>query len=394
MSNVRIKNISLYLMLFVVFFCTNQTAQASFLEKFTDPTDGKFDTSEWLLTRKGFLPVPILVTEPAVGYGLGAALVFFHKDKDNDAKTGPRQIEASKSEKWVPPSVTVGFGAYTENDTWFAGGAHMGVWKNDNIRYIGALVRPSLNLNFYGDTGGKPSNSDGWKFNLDAWLLLQEVVFRFKDSDWFAGGRFIYMDTKSTFDFNSQIVDDWQLDYDSAGLGLVVKYDSRDNTFTPNKGLAATLSSMWYKETGGSEETDGYNTIRANSLKYWQLSKPLVLGWRLEGGFANGDVPFFALPFINIRGIPALRYQGEDVVTTEVEARWQATPRWGLIGFTGVGRAADSVSDLSSAESRWAGGAGIRYLIARKLGLHVGVDVARGPEEWAFYLQMGSAWVY
>src|SRR5688500_6207299 len=34
---------------------------------FTDPEDGKLDASEWLLERKGFLPVPILITEPAIG---------------------------------------------------------------------------------------------------------------------------------------------------------------------------------------------------------------------------------------------------------------------------------------------------------------------------------------
>ncbi len=35
---------------------------------------------------------------------------------------------------------------------------------------------------------------------------------------------------------------------------------------------------------------------------------------------------------------------------------------------------------------------GIRYFLARAMGLHVGVDVARGPEEGAFYIVMGSAW--
>jgi hypothetical protein len=34
----------------------------------------------------------------------------------------------------------------------------------------------------------------------------------------------------------------------------------------------------------------------------------------------------------------------------------------------------------------------LRYEIARKFGLHVGIDVARGPEDTAFYLQVGSAW--
>jgi len=39
-----------------------------------------------------------------------------------------------------------------------------------------------------------------------------------------------------------------------------------------------------------------------------------------------------------------------------------------------------------------AGGAGLRYLIARRLGIHMGVDIARGPEQTAFYIQVGSAW--
>jgi hypothetical protein len=36
-------------------------------------------------------------------------------------------------------------------------------------------------------------------------------------------------------------------------------------------------------------------------------------------------------------------------------------------------------------------GGGFWYLLALDLGLRVGIDVARGPEEWAFYLQVGSA---
>jgi hypothetical protein len=38
------------------------------------------------------------------------------------------------------------------------------------------------------------------------------------------------------------------------------------------------------------------------------------------------------------------------------------------------------------------GGAGFRYLIARRLGLQAGVDVAFGPDDPAIYLQIGHAW--
>ena len=40
-----------------------------------------------------------------------------------------------------------------------------------------------------------------------------------------------------------------------------------------------------------------------------------------------------------------------------------------------------------------AGGAGFRYEIARKYGLHIGVDVAFSPGTSAIYVQFGSAWM-
>ena len=37
---------------------------------FTDPEDGALDMSEFVIDYKGFLPVPLIITEPAVGYRL------------------------------------------------------------------------------------------------------------------------------------------------------------------------------------------------------------------------------------------------------------------------------------------------------------------------------------
>ncbi|MNR61533.1 hypothetical protein D3C85_1833110 [compost metagenome] len=35
-------------------------------------------------------------------------------------------------------------------------------------------------------------------------------------------------------------------------------------------------------------------------------------------------------------------------------------------------------------------GTGFRYLLARKFKLRMGVDVAKGPEQWAYYIGVGS----
>jgi hypothetical protein len=38
------------------------------------------------------------------------------------------------------------------------------------------------------------------------------------------------------------------------------------------------------------------------------FGKYLSLGLRLEGEVFDGKVPFFGYPFVNLRGIPAMRY--------------------------------------------------------------------------------------
>src|SRR5574341_2454692 len=91
-------------------------------------------------------------------------------------------------------------------------------------------------------------------------------------------------------------------------------------------------------------------------------------------------------------GIPFFRYQDENVGLVEAELRWNVTSRWALVGFVGTGRTWGTAKSSSDADTASSWGAGFRRLMARRLGLYMGVDVARGPEETAVYIQAGSAW--
>ena len=53
------------------------------------------------------------------------------------------------------------------------------------------------------------------------------------------------------------------------------------------------------------------------------------------------------------------------------------------------GGQAYGVVDTQSAVAK---GAGFRYLIARGFGMHMGLDVAQGPDDTAIYIQFGGAW--
>lgn len=374
----------------------------SFWDRFIDPEDGMFDTSEWLLTHRGFLPVPIIITEPAVDNGIGLGLAFFHDNKESQSPGSAEQPSTtdttsvnteSRTKRRPPPSISAAFGAYTGNDSWFAGGLHWGSWKKDSIRYLGGAGLTSINLKFYGG-GDSPIVDDGLDYNLNGWFLLQRAIFRVSNTPYFLGGELTYFDSTNTFDLPPVIpgVESWEFDIKNLGLGFVLEYDGRDNIFTPNEGLKINFKNKIYLGEGALSRNYEYFMSEFSSLKYWKLPEAVTLGWRVEADLSSGEVPFYALPFVSLRGIPVMRYQGKHVALTEVEARWNFTPRWSVLGFTGVGRTADSLNSFGSRPNRSTIGAGFRYLTARTLGLHAGIDIAKGPEEWVIYITIGSAW--
>jgi hypothetical protein len=92
-----------------------------------------------------------------------------------------------------------------------------------------------------------------------------------------------------------------------------------------------------------------------------------------------------------MRGIPAQRYVGQNMVQLEAELRWDWTERWSLVGFGGLGWTEADIAEEISSRSVGAGGGGFRYLIARAFGLRAGMDLAYGEDGFAFYITTGSA---
>jgi len=353
---------------------------------FTDPQDGKLDASEWLLERKGFLPVPILITEPAVGYGVGAALLFFRES------IGEAVTKAKETGRLTPPDIYGMALAATENGTKVAGAFGMVTFAEQRWRWRGAVAHPDVNLDFYGTNGSDSTRDLKLGYNLEGWISTQQLMRRVGESENFVGARWIYLDLDTRFDGSrpEPVLAPGGRAVRSSGLGLTFEHDSRDNFFTPASGWKGYVESMFYSPDIGSDNK--YQTYRAYAFGYLPLQKNFVLGGRLDGRAARGDVPFYQLPFIELRGIPAARYQDENAGVAEVELRWNATPRWALIGFLGAGRAWGSATKFGDANTVTAWGAGFRYLIARRLGIYMGVDLAKGPEETAIYVQAGSAW--
>lgn len=356
------------------------------LDDLKDREDGALDLSYWLAEKKGFLPILMPITEPAIGYGLGGAALFLHQS------IAELQSEAGKTPtgKARPPSMTAVGGMATENGSWGFGGGHMGVWAEDRLRYLGGLGGASVNLSFHGMAnafGGK-----GFDYMLKGGGLVQELTARLGKTDFSAGARYTFFRVNSRFDLETKIpgVPEREFTSNNGGLGFILGYDSRDNIFTPNRGIHVKVRTTFYGSAFGGDSN--YQKIEGFAIGYLDLHPKLVLGLRLDGRFSSGQVPFYALPFIDLRGVPVMRYQGKDAVVAEVEARWNFYRRWSAVGFLGAGTVTTKFDQLDRRPNVYSQGVGIRYRIARLFGLDAGIDVAHSSGEWAVYIQVGSAW--
>ena len=358
-------------------------------ETFLDPEDGQLDASRWLLEKKGFLPVPIIITEPAVGYGGGVGLTFFRQSIAEAAQ------KAKETGHVTPPDV-FGVAAFgTENGTKGLAGGGMFSFDEDRWRYRGGVGRMQVNLDYYGTDGGPFSNTQqSIGYSLDGWISSQQVLRRLggaSSNNWIAA-RWLYLDLDNSFQLgaNEGAFSSVDLSRRASGLGLSLEHDSRDNFFTPSRGWTGSIDTIFYDPDWGSDTR--FQSYRAHAFAYFPLSPKWVLGARVDGRTAEGAVPFYQLPFLDMRGLPSARYQDENTALTELELRWNVTPRWAVVGFAGAGRAWGKRDDFNDADTVVSKGAGFRYLIARQLGLYMGMDFAWGPDDSAFYIQVGNAW--
>lgn len=372
--------------------------------QFFDTLDGQFDASQYLSENAyGFLPVPVIITDPAVDGGLGVVGLFFHEnDDERDARLEAMQNAENASNHIMPPSVSAAMGVYTGNGSYFAGGGHMGFFNKGSIRYIGGGGYGDVNLDFYG--AGHVELDHPIELNTSATAVMQTLKFKIADSAFFLGPtqRYINAEIKPTNlnDLVGNFPPEWEdklnglltQNITSSGIGFSAEYDSRNNFFSPETGLKYELNYLWFNDKIGSDID--YQLTELTGLHYFRLTKNWRTALRVEVNYADTSeiLPPYAIPYVSLRGIPRARYQGNSTAVTELEFIYEINYRWELNAFAGIGKASNEFSDLNESESLISKGVGFRYLIARRYGFNMGIDIAKGPEDTVFYIQAGSAW--
>jgi hypothetical protein len=352
--------------------------------QFTDPIDGKFDVSNWLLDNMvGFFPIPLVLTEPAIGYGGGASLLFFK----------PQVDENGKRDKTKKPDTFALFGAGTETKSWFGGGGYRLLFNEDKIRYSGFAMKGDFNLKYYGNNNLLPGGNF-LNYSVETKGFSQKLDFRLPDSNFFLGASYLFFSNETSFSqFPTNEIKESDLDLKNAFITPTLTYDDRDSDFTTDSGFYSTIKFEVHHDILGS--TVNYNQLNFFLTNYIPMNKgKTVLGTFISTkNLVGGEAPFYAKPNVILRGVPINKYLGDYSFSTEIEVRHDIVPRWSVLGFIGGGSVYNEFNNFFKTTSVVSYGGGFRYLMARLLKARAGVDIASSDDgDIAVYLQFGSAW--
>jgi len=349
---------------------------------FKDPEDGKFDVSEFLDKPYGFIPVISPITQPAVGYGAAAALVFV------------KRVKSEPGQPPIRPNIGAVGGAWTENGSKGYFGGVSNTWMNGKLRTVLGVGKGDVNLEFYGLEPGSRPGDDGIDYTINAKGGLAGVSYQLGESGWWVGARYLRGSADASLRFNSAEaingLPDGDYELDLAAITPRLTLDTRNNTFTPTSGSFIDLTVPLYRETWGSDRD--FTKGALTGMWFHPLNAAWYFGVRGTANTSSGGTPFYLQPGITLRGVEAIRYQGDDTAEMEAELRWQFNPRWSLVGFAGTGIARAERLDRKRSTTVVSGGGGFRYLVARRYGIHMGLDVGFGPDQAILYVVFGSAW--
>jgi hypothetical protein len=336
--------------------------------------DIRDDETNLKLQRGNFVVVPVPISNPTLDSGLVAGAAYFYP-------------QSEEQKKLQPASVTAAAGMYTSNDSRAFAVVQQNYWNQDKWRFTGAAGAADLRLSLLAPDGTTRGTRLNWRINGN--FLFAKIARRLK-GNWYGGvlTRIIDADQSIETGFSGPDFDTGN-DVRSAGLGALLEYDSRDMPLNSFSGRHFKVDALFNDEAVSSDST--YQSYNAAFRSYHRLAGSLVLAWELQGCKRGGIAPLWDACTIKLRGFAATDYLGKTSTSGQVEARWQMSERWGLVGFGGTGYVANSFNGIRDREAIPSYGVGVRLMVLKAKRINLRLDYARSTDSEAIHISVGEA---
>lgn len=174
----------------------------------------------------------------------------------------------------------------------------------------------------------------------------------------------------------------------TAGLGLLLTWDTRNSMFYTSKGDFYRASLMVYSKAFGSSLNVTRFTLDLRN--FYALAKKHTVAWQVYADMTWGETPFQLMPALGggdvLRGYYKGRYRDKMMLCVQTEYRFPIYKWLKGTAFAGVGDVASRLGGFSLSHSKVSYGLGLRARV-NPVNVHLRLDAAfTGDRFPAFYI--------
>jgi hypothetical protein len=178
-----------------------------------------------------------------------------------------------------------------------------------------------------------------------------------------------------------------------SGLGLLLRWDSRDHSFSPRSGGVASVSPRVYSSALGSDFD--FTRLVLEASWFFGLGGDHVVAVDGQADLQAGDPPFGNMAQAGgsrlLRGMLVGRFRDMHFVGAQVEYRYPLFWRFGGVAFGGLGRVAAELGDFDFSGLKYSAGGGLRFALQQQERITVRLDVGKSNDDSAFYFALLEA---
>jgi len=326
---------------------------------------------------------------PELGFTVAASIMLSYK-------TNPRDSLIQRS------SSPVSFGASSTGAIFFSSIVST-FWLQDRLRIYGDIWYKDMPDHYWGagyeNAVNTPKSDTTTAYNRKWWWFNPRILWQFKPN-FFLGANIDYNNTVVS-DASEGVLNDpnyiaYGPDNMNSGLGLILRYDSRDIPVNAYSGLYIDLISTFYTTWLGGDNR--YQIYLVDFRKYFQLDRPgRTFAMQMKGRFGAGDVPYgemsqLGTPF-DLRGYTWGQYRDRSMLFFLGEYRHMflkasgEMSKHGMVAWLGTGTIGPDPGQFD----KWIPNFGFGYRFEVQPRMNLRIDIGIGRETSGFYFNFNEA---
>ncbi|WP_189359701.1 BamA/TamA family outer membrane protein [Algibacter mikhailovii] len=279
-------------------------------------------------------------------------------------------------------------------------------WLADKLRIDADIWYKNMPDNYWGvgaeNAINTPQSDSTTAYQREWWWMNPRILYQVK-KNFFVGLNIDYNYTKGSDPSAGVAADPNYIEFNdrplNSGLGLILRYDSRDIPVNAWEGVFLDLSATFYTTAFGGD--NDYQTFLIDYRQYEQVGKTgQVLSWQIKSRIATGDVPYGEMgqlgnPF-DLRGYSWGRFRDKSLFFVLPEYRHTFYKQNGDMSKHGavVWVATGTVWDFETVDSQnmhWLPNFGVGYRLELQPRMNLRLDFGIGQESSGIYFNFNQA---